>query len=1085
MSLRPLPIVLRLAAGVLAITALPVAEPANPVLDRQFTEVVRPFVAQYCVACHSGNTPAAQFDLSSYTSMDMVVRDHPRWALVIDKLSAKQMPPAGMPAPPDEARQKVIDWVKAMRADEARRHAGDPGTVLARRLSNSEYNYTVRDLTGVDLQPTREFPVDPANQAGFDNSGESLSMSPALLNKYLQAAHEVADHMVLTPDGIDFAPSPMLVETDKDKYTIQRIVNFYFSQPTDFADYFAAAWRYKYRVALGKPAATLARVAADSKVSPKYLPMVWKILEETPAARAREVGPVKKLQTMWLALPAPGPAKTEPAREKFTAMRDWVVRIRKDTGMQYAAPVVKGLPGGSEALMDWKLQMFADHRRDSDPKALRNDEDPAPVAPTIPRFPGLHQEGAPHWAAVIGVSRVNDPDLVVPRAAREKYEAAFARFASVFPDGFYVSERGRYFPDDSQDKGRLLSASYHNVMGYYRDDTALRDLILDDKGVKEINKLWTEFDYIAAWTERTWVQYYFNQSGEVAGKGAESGSPRPVDHEVTDAAVIMQLKETYLAKAAADPKSDATAPGAITEHFDRINATLRGLEKMHTDAEPKHLDALLKFAARAYRRPLSKAESDDVIAYYHRLRDQSGLSHEDAIRDSIVAVLMAPDFCYRIDLSEAGAPGHTDNLRLASTAAAPATSGSSTAGVHLSGYALASRLSYFLWSSMPDQELLAHAASGDLQNPVVLLAQTRRMLKDDRARGFATEFGGNWLEFRRFENHNGVDRERFPSFTNDLREAMFQEPVRFIQDVVSNNRQVFDMLYGKYTFVNRVLAKHYGMPVFPDPPPPAPKPVPPGGPGRGVIQPPDAAPPAKPEPDVWVRVDDADKYQRGGLIPMAVFLTQNSPGLRTSPVKRGHWLVSKVLGEVIPPPPPVVPELPHDEAKSDLPIRDLLAQHRANPVCGSCHAKFDVFGLALEGYGPIGEARTKDLAGRTIDASATLPGGVEEVGLQGVQAYIRDRRQKGFVDGLSRKLLSYALNRSLLLSDEPLIAAMESRLALNGNRFDSLLEAIVVSPQFRNKRSSETSAKSPAPSKASLRAPSGAKIEDGREKKGM
>ena len=1085
MSLRPLPIVLRLAAGVLAITALPVAEPANPVLDRQFTEVVRPFVAQYCVACHSGNTPAAQFDLSSYTNMDMVVRDHPRWALVIDKLSAKQMPPAGMPAPPDEARQKVIDWVKAMRADEARRHAGDPGTVLARRLSNSEYNYTVRDLTGVDLQPTREFPVDPANQAGFDNSGESLSMSPALLNKYLQAAHEVADHMVLTPDSIDFAPSPMLVETDKDKYTIQRIVNFYFSQPTDFADYFAAAWRYKYRVALGKPAATLARVAADSKVSPKYLPMVWKILEETPAARAREVGPVKKLQTMWLALPAPGPAKTEPAREKFTAMRDWVVRIRKDTGMQYAAPVVKGLPGGSEALMDWKLQMFADHRRDSDPKALRNDEDPAPVAPTIPRFPGLHQEGAPHWAAVIGVSRVNDPDLVVPRAAREKYEAAFARFASVFPDGFYVSERGRYFPDDSQDKGRLLSASYHNVMGYYRDDTALRDLILDDKGVKEINKLWTEFDYIAAWTERTWVQYYFNQSGEVAGKGAESGSPRPVDHEVTDAAVIMQLKETYLAKAAADPKSDATAPGAITEHFDRINATLRGLEKMHTDAEPKHLDALLKFAARAYRRPLSKAESDDVIAYYHRLRDQSGLSHEDAIRDSIVAVLMAPDFCYRIDLSEAGAPGHTDNLRLASTAAAPATSGSSTAGVHLSGYALASRLSYFLWSSMPDQELLAHAASGDLQNPVVLLAQTRRMLKDDRARGFATEFGGNWLEFRRFENHNGVDRERFPSFTNDLREAMFQEPVRFIQDVVSNNRQVFDMLYGKYTFVNRVLAKHYGMPVFPDPPPPAPKPVPPGGPGRGVIQPPDAAPPAKPEPDVWVRVDDADKYQRGGLIPMAVFLTQNSPGLRTSPVKRGHWLVSKVLGEVIPPPPPVVPELPHDEAKSDLPIRDLLAQHRANPVCGSCHAKFDVFGLALEGYGPIGEARTKDLAGRTIDASATLPGGVEEVGLQGVQAYIRDRRQKGFVDGLSRKLLSYALNRSLLLSDEPLIAAMESRLALNGNRFDSLLEAIVVSPQFRNKRSSETSAKSPAPSKASLRAPSGAKIEDGREKKGM
>ena len=128
-----------------------------------------------------------------------------------------------------------------------------PGVVLARRLSNAEYNYTIRDLTGVDIRPTREFPVDPANPAGFDNSGESLTMSPALLNKYLQAARDVGDHMVLTPDGFDFAPYPMLVETDRDKYAIQRIVDFYKRQPTDYADYFEAAWRYKYRAALGKP----------------------------------------------------------------------------------------------------------------------------------------------------------------------------------------------------------------------------------------------------------------------------------------------------------------------------------------------------------------------------------------------------------------------------------------------------------------------------------------------------------------------------------------------------------------------------------------------------------------------------------------------------------------------------------------------------------------------------------------------------------------------------------------------------------------------------------------------------------------
>ena len=221
------------------------ASTPNVNLNQQFDKVVKPFVQQYCVACHSGNTPAAQFDLSSYTSMDLVVRDHPRWALVIEKLESKQMPPAGMPAPSDEAREKIIGWVKAMRTDEARKHAGDPGPVLARRLSNSEYNYTIRDLTGQDIQPTKEFPIDPANQAGFDNSGESLQMSPSLLNKYLTAAREVADHVVFTPDGLDFAASPMLVETDKDKYSIQRIINFYFTSPTDFADYFAAAWLYK------------------------------------------------------------------------------------------------------------------------------------------------------------------------------------------------------------------------------------------------------------------------------------------------------------------------------------------------------------------------------------------------------------------------------------------------------------------------------------------------------------------------------------------------------------------------------------------------------------------------------------------------------------------------------------------------------------------------------------------------------------------------------------------------------------------------------------------------------------------------
>jgi len=1016
----------------LAIAALPAAGAAPLRLDAEFEQTVRPFVTKYCIGCHSGQNPAAQFDIKSYTTVDTVTRDYPRWALVMKRLTAQEMPPKPVPPPPADARQHVIDWIQSVRAEVIRKSEGDPGLVLARRLSNAEYNYTIRDLTGQDLEPTREFPVDPANPAGFDNSGESLTMSSGLLNKYLQAARGIADHMVLTPDGIDFAPYPMLVETDREKYAIQRILSFYHRQPTDYADYFQAAWRYKYRATLEKPSVTLKAVAAEAKVSPKYLPMVWQILEDKDA-----MGPVAKLQSMFRALPAPGPQKdaagqAEALRAQCIAMRDFVVKIRSHTAMQFAAPVVLGLPGASQPLLNWKLREYASHRRDSDPNDLRNDTDPPPVVPEIPKFPGLHQDAAPHWTLVAAKARAGDPDLVVPAAERSQYEASFARFASVFPDAFFVAERGRYFPDDSEDKGRFLSAGYHNTMGYFRDDTPLAELILDEKGQKELDRLWNEFDFIAEFTARTWTQYFLNQSGEVYGRGAEGGSPRPPDREITDEKVVMGFRDAYLTEAAADPENDPVAPLAIRDHFERINATLRGLEKEHAAAEPLHQQALLRFAERAYRRPLTKAEGDNLLVYYRTLRQRNELSHEDALRDCIAAVLMSPDFLYRIDLEDNAG---TASLKSAISAVALKTS-SGVAVRPLSGYALASRLSYFLWSSMPDDELLKHATAGDLQKPEILLAETRRMLKDERARGLATEFGGNWLDFRHFETINTVDRDRFPSFNNDLREAMFQEPVRYIQDVINHDRSVLDMLYGRYTFVNPVLAKHYGMP-------------PPAGVDNN-------------DTNTWVRVDDADKYQRGGLLPMAVFLTANSPGLRTSPVKRGYWVVRRVLGEVIPPPPPVVPELPADEAKSDLPLREMLAQHRSNPVCAACHARFDVVGMAFEGYGPVGEARSKDLAGRPVDVATVFPGGSQGSGFEGVSTYIREHRQQDFVDNLSRKLLAYALDRSLQLSDEAIVERMESRLPANQYRFNTLVETIVASPQFLNKRNYDSRQTTPA-----------------------
>src|ERR1700722_9476090 len=1009
MKFRTLFLCLPLTAASLVEAAPPTAP--NPAIDQQFQQTVKPFVGKYCVACHSGKMAPAQFDLKSYTSVDMVADDFARWALLAERLKNQEMPPKPMPPPPAAEAQQVIDWVAAVRAAEIKKAAGDPGVVMARRLSNAEYDYTIRDLTGQDMHVARQFPVDPANQAGFDNSGESLTMSSALLNKYLKAAREVADHAVLKPDGIDFASYPMLVETDREKYAIQRIVNFYYAQPTNYADYFEAAWRYKYRVALKKPHATLATTATEARLSPKYLPLVWQILHDQNA-----IGPVLKLQQMFAALPPPRAEQTGGLRAKCAAMRNFVVKIRAHTAMQFAAPVVAGLPAQSEPLLNWKLKQYAEHRRDSDPKDLRNDTDPAPVIPEIPKYADLHEEAAPRWAALSAKARADDADLIVPAAQRARYEAAFSRFASVFPDAFFISERGRYFPDDSQDKGRLLSAGYHNTMGYYRDDLPLTQLILDDKGAQELNRLWNEFDYISDFSAHTWTQYYFNQSGEVFGKGAESSSDRPTDHAVTDTEVIFKMRDVYLAKAAADPSNDPVAAEAIRDHFNQVNATLRGLEKESADAESKQVASQLQFAARAYRRPLTLTENSDLIAYYHQIREKNQVSHEDAIRDVLTSVLMEPDFLYRLEMNE------TQTASVTKAHAVVLKTSTAVPSQPLSSYALASRLSYFLWASMPDEELLRHAAANDLQKPAVLLAQARRMMKDARVRGLATEFTGNWLAFRLFETNNAVDRQRFPQFNNDLREAMFQEPIHYVEDTIQNNRSVLDLIYGNYTFVNPVLAKHYGIPAV------------------------------EGDPNNWVRVDNAAQYGRGGLLPMSVFMTQNSPGLRTSPVKRGNWVVQKVLGIRVPPPPPVVPELPSDESKSDLPVRDMLAKHRAVPFCASCHQRFDSFVLAYEGYGPIGDVRTKDLAGRRVDTAVVYPGGVNGVGFEGLRSFIHDHRQDQFINNLCRKMLSYGLNRTLQLSNEALVDPMQTNLAAQGYGFDSLVETIVTSPQFRNKR---------------------------------
>ena len=427
-------------------------------------------------------------------------------------------------------------------------------------------------------------------------------------------------------------------------------------------------------------------------------------------------------------------------------------------------------------------------------------------------------------------------------------------------------------------------------MGYFRDDGPLYELMLDDKQRQELDRLWQELDFVANAPVRQYTGFiWFDRTDSSFMRSPEFDPFRAEDKDCISDDKVSRLAEAYLAKAKRLGASKE-ALTAIHDYFENMGTVFRRLDKQHVEAEPKHLTALLQFAERAYRRPLALEERNDLAKFYRTLREQDRLGHEDAIRDALVSVLMSPYFCFRVDLPGPGA-GPTRPL---------------------TDDALASRLSYFLWATLPDKELLDHAAAGDLRRPEVLNGQVRRMLRDPRVRGLATEFVGNWLDFRRFEEHNAVDRSRFPAFDNELRRAMFEEPIRFFIDLAGRDGSIFDFLYADYTIVNPVLARHYGMPATT------------GG------------------ADAWLRIDGAREFGRGGLLPMAVFLTKNAPGLRTSPVKRGYWVARRLLGEHIPPPPPTVPQLPADEASlGDLTLREALARHRADKSCAACHARFD------------------------------------------------------------------------------------------------------------------------------------------------
>lgn len=491
---------------------------------------------------------------------------------------------------------------------------------------------------------------------------------------------------------------------------------------------------------------------------------------------------------------------------------------------------------------------------------------------------------------------------------------------------------------------------------FYREDDHLQRLMLSDAESAELNRLWDQLHYVSR--DALKLVDAYAQLMEYATQDADPSVFEPLRKPIMDRA--------------------------------------KQFEQQLLDSQPKHVEAVLVWAERAYRRSLHPDERMDLRAFYDALRGEA-IPHEEAIGLMLARVFVAPDFLYRLEVPPAGA-----------------------ASGRISQIELASRLSYFLWSSLPDQTLLDLARAGELANDAVLLQQAKRMLQAERGERLASEFATYWLHIANFNEFDEKSDQFFPTF-RDLRGPMQQETLQFFTHLFQNDGSVLDILGADYTFVNGALAEHYGIP--------------------GVTG------------DQWQQVKYPADQQRSGILGQGTVLSSLAGASRTSPILRGNWVSEVLLGEKLPKPPKGVPPLPDDVAgRGGLTMRELVELHGSNEKCAVCHKRIDPLGFAMEKFDAIGRFRNNDELEKPIDVKVKTIDGVEFEGAGGLRDYLLNQRRDDFVKQFCKKLLGFALGRGVQLSDRGLLDEMKSSLEKNNYRFSSALEPLLNSSQFREIR---------------------------------
>jgi mono/diheme cytochrome c family protein len=1067
---------------------------------------------KYCFECHdsSKSKPGGGINLERLLAAPTVGAQAETWDKVAEMLETSEMPPSDATLfPADAERTAAAAWVRGTLNTYEREHGGEPGRVTVRRLTSGEYAYAIRDLTGLDLDTGIDASSDSVGGEGFTNFGDVQFVQDQSVEHYLEAAKRVAEHAVVGAGPLQF--SPHTGRTGEELFALMRINELYATngfrvvsgeggRPFGLERYgkaFFVAWYFQHRAALGDPRATLRSIAAKEGIAARFAEHIWSVVQQPQLGY-----PSNETVARWKALPVPTAGNVSAAiaqartdcdaiYHQLTTWPSWFFGrgdvaaggagdesplVFDDTSLKvepthhYVYPLGnrfgRGRGGPAVAPRGQSTKVFlAFSSLNPTPgvKPVVIARNPRLVVRAVPIPSAAPGEAAAANANAAGARRVPAGPILSTQSLRGLLapDVVLALGFGTSPDGSAVG------PDDFAFTGPVSfevnpavtagqAAELQVDVELGADKNAVVRLVISDRESGPPARGAQARVFLGEPASdgyrifRAGIAQYVallppNSHGE-ANPADKDPVPRPFDstyntpeHDafilkvkyqrndrffaenlVDDAdrarldqawndlfsswpyhdAYLGMLVEHYGLKLKSNKVADLSAaeiaalPAEARPHFTALRAHYDTVTKTELQAEPGHLDDVLAFASRAWRRPLTGDEKKHLRDFYARVRKNNGLEHDDAIRALIARVLVSPAFLYRVETVAARTERPLNN------------------------WEMASRLSFFLWSSIPDAELRRAAAAGELTQPARLAQQVKRMTADPKARRLATEFFGQWLGFYRFDQYRGVDSGRFPEFTDEVKNAMYDEAVSTFEYLVRQERPLREILHADYTFLNSPLAKFYGLPTEVN--------------TTGPV----------------TKVDGANALNRGGALRLGAVLTVTSAPLRTSPVKRGDWVLRRVLGTPTPPPPGDAGTLPGDPAAfGGQTLRERLAEHKRNAACANCHLRIDPLGFPLEGFDPVGRMREKYADGHAIDLTGEFADHSTIAGADGLLKYLSSREPQ-VMKTLAKKMAGYALGRTVLGSDRKLV---DELTAAGGNAtFSDLAIKIVCSRQFRN-----------------------------------